>query len=236
MSNLLEQWNEHIIKGNQLSREIEKFDGIMHVADMEESEIVFRHNGNMTTFISEVLPQETMEAVKRLVVAHLTSAKSSKEFELDRLMGRKPATINPEFEAAVQDMVESAKKQKESDPVEDKLTVILQEQAKRIENKQDNEEMPPKEAFDTLREDYKQAKEIEHLSDKSMDKYPAKKDIKTPPNMNEADIRRLYVDEGKDRKWIANYYGITESKVNNYLYLHDIKRQPSRKPAETERP
>jgi exopolyphosphatase/pppGpp-phosphohydrolase len=78
--------------------------------------------------------------------------------------------------------------------------------------------------------------------DKSLSSYPAKKDkrIKTPSNMIEADIRRMYIDEEKDRKTIAEFYGVSEGKINNFLYLHDIKRKkapkPDKQPEETERP
>ncbi len=90
------------------------------------------------------------------------------------------------------------------------------------------------------------AEDKQEPEDKSLDMYPAKKDkrVKTPPNMTEADIRRMYIDEGKDRKYIANYYGVSEGKINNFLYLHDIKRKkaerhpdkPDKQPEETERP
>jgi hypothetical protein len=120
----------------------------------------------------------------------------------------KPATINPEFEAATKDMFESVKK---------------------------HDQVPEKQE-----EKFK----VHSITaeDKSLSSYPAKKDkrIKTPSNMIEADIRRMYIDEEKDRKTIAEFYGVSEGKINNFLYLHDIKRKkapkPDKQPEETERP
>jgi hypothetical protein len=122
MGNLLEKWNEYIVQGNQLSRELEGFEDIMHVADKPESVIAFYGPaGSGTTFIDSVLSPEKMAEIKSLVVASLTEAKMTKEIELEKLMGiRKPATINPEFEAAVQGMIKEAPVAKEdqtSNPV-----------------------------------------------------------------------------------------------------------------------
>jgi hypothetical protein len=129
--NLLDQWNEHIVRGNQLSRELEDFEGIMHVADISESKVAIAGGGG-TTYIDRVLPPDKMAEIKGMVISSLANAKAEKERELKKLMGLwKPAIIKPEFEAAVQGMDQSGKKQ--PDPVEEKLTEILQEEAKRIE-------------------------------------------------------------------------------------------------------
>lgn len=128
MNNLLEQWNEHTIKGNQLSRELEDFEGIMHVADMSNSMIAI-YDGAGTTFIGKVLSPEKMEEIKQIVVTALTEAKLTKEVELEKLMGKKPAYINPTFEAAVQKMEQSAKKPDpvKADPVLKRKEMTLEE-------------------------------------------------------------------------------------------------------------
>ena len=110
MGNLLEKWNEYIVQGNQLSRELEEFEGIMHAADQPESVIAFYGPvGSGTTFIDSVLSSEKMVEIKKMVVTSLTEARLTKEIELEKLMGiRKPATLNPEFEAAVQGMIKEA--------------------------------------------------------------------------------------------------------------------------------
>lgn len=119
MNNLLDQWNEHIVRGNKLSRELEDFEGIMHVADMADSKIAIS-GGVGTTFIDRVLSPEKMADIKRIVITSLNEAKLTKEVELEKLMGRKPAYINPEFEAAVKEMEQQGKKQ--PDPVPEEKT------------------------------------------------------------------------------------------------------------------
>ena len=110
MGNLLEKWNEYIVQGNQLSRELEDFEGIMHAAGQPESVIAFYGPAGFgTTFIDLVLSPEKMAEIKKMVVTSLAEARMTKEIELEKLMGiRKPATVNPEFEAAVQDMIKEA--------------------------------------------------------------------------------------------------------------------------------
>lgn len=140
MNSLLDQWNEHIIKGNLLSREIEDFEGIIGAGEEPDSEIAFVEKGIGATYIS-VLSAAKMNEFKQMVLKAIIDAKQEKTAELEKLMGvRKPATINQVFEAAVKEMEESSKVHKEPDPVEEKLTDILQEEAKKIEDKPVKEE------------------------------------------------------------------------------------------------
>ena len=130
MSNLLEQWNEHVIKGNQLSRELEDFEGVMHVANIPESKVALSAGMAGTTYIDPVLSPETMAAIKSLVVLHLKNTREAKENELKKHMNSwKPATINPEFEAEVQDM----ELQSKSVPIEDTLPTIPDKQEQEID-------------------------------------------------------------------------------------------------------
>lgn len=134
MSNLLEQWNDHIIKGNQLSREIETIEDIIGAGEVPTAEIAFAVKGGGTTLIT-VLSEERMQRLKESVVDAINAVRDDKVRELEKLMGtRKPAIINPVFEEATKDMFQSIKKTTE-DPVEEKLTEILQEEAKKIEDK-----------------------------------------------------------------------------------------------------
>jgi hypothetical protein len=129
MSNLLEQWNEHIVRGNQLSRELEDIEDILEKS--KGADICFSSGANGAVFI-RVLSAEKMQALRVNVVLEIIKTRNDKTVELEKLMGlRKPATINPEFEAAVQEMENQGNKQ--ADPVEEKLSEILQEEAKRIE-------------------------------------------------------------------------------------------------------
>lgn len=216
MSNLLEQWNEHIIKGNQLSRELEDFEGIMHVGDMPDSKIAL-FGGAGTTFVDRVLSPEKMSELKRALWEALTEAKLTKEVELEKLMGKKPAYINPTFEAAVQVMEQSAKAKNlssimdkpESDPVEEKLQEILQTEAKKIEQPEEN----------------------------SLNRYPASKVSKKkyPDGMTIESVTRMYIKEGLPSSSIANIFGISTKEVQNFITINKIRRN-QKKPAETERP
>jgi hypothetical protein len=51
--------------------------------------------------------------------------------------------------------------------------------------------------------------------------------------MMEKDVRRMYLEEEMNRKQIAEYYGVKESTVNNFLFNHDITR---RKPKAEKQP
>jgi predicted XRE-type DNA-binding protein len=133
MSNLLDQWNEHIIKGNQLSRELEVIEDLIEKSKGED--ICFTSRPNGATYIT-ILSMEKMQELRENAVVAVIQARNEKTAELEKLMGvRKPATINPVFEAAVKEMVNFAKDHNEVDPVEEKLTVILQEETEKIEDK-----------------------------------------------------------------------------------------------------
>ncbi|MDF2538870.1 MAG: hypothetical protein K0S76_1891 [Herbinix sp.] len=130
MNNLLEQWNEHIIRGNQLSRELEDIEDLL--AKSYTSDICFTASDTEKLFI-RVLSPEKMKELKDKTVTAIVQAKNEKTIELEKLMGiRKPAYVNPEFEAAVQDMEKHIKKKPNPDPVEEKLTEILDKQAEEI--------------------------------------------------------------------------------------------------------
>jgi hypothetical protein len=175
LQDLITQANEHVVKVNRICKELEEFEGILYVADMEDSIVALGHNGNMTTYIGTVLSQEKMEELKRSVVMSLTEARISKENELEKLMGiRKAAIVNPEFEAAVHDMVKSSEKDK---PKEIKPA-------------------PPEE---------------------------------TKPEMTESEVTRLYIEENKTLKELSEYFGITKSAVNSYIYRHNLARKSKSK-------
>jgi hypothetical protein len=138
MNNLLDQWNEHIIKGNHLSRELEVIEDLIEKSKGED--ICFTSRPNGATYITILSPEKMQELRENALVA-VIQARNEKVIELEKLMGvRKPATINPVFEAAVKEMEESSRVHKDPDPVEEKLTEILQEEAKRIEDKPIKEE------------------------------------------------------------------------------------------------
>ena len=215
MSNLLEQWNDHIIKGNQLSRELEALESIMGAANME-NRVVAIYGAGETTFLGGILAPEKMQELKDSVVAAINQTRDDKVKELEKLMGiRKPAIVNPDFEAAVQSMVDSVKK---PDPIEETLKEVLQEEAARIEK--------PKESDSPLFRDPGKDKPVK--DDKSLDKYPAKKSPRKqyPDGMTVETVSRMFIDEGKTSSSIAKYFGISTKEVQNFMTINKIRREP----------
>lgn len=198
MSNLLEQWNEHIVRGNQLSRELEDIEDILEKS--KGADICFSSGANGSVFI-RVLSPEKMQELRESVVVAIMRTRDDKAAELERLMGiRKPTIINPEFEAAVNSMVDSMKKpaakaiealsKVTADPVEEKLTEILQAEAKKIEG------------------------EPVHISltDDDVD-----------------DVRRMYQQEGLTQGDIAVHYGVKKVQVNTFIQKHGLFRTSYKK-------
>lgn len=180
MSNLLEQWNEHIIRGNQLSRELEDIEDILEKS--KGADICFSSGTTGAVFI-RVLSQEKMQELRENVVVAIMRTRDDKAAELEKLMGvRKPATINPEFEAAVQEMENQIQK-----------TVLIVGHG---------------------------LKPTPHLLPPDMP------EVEVPKlEMSVEDVRKMYHDENKSMKDIAEYYGVTKSVVNNYIYNNHLSRK-----------
>ena len=228
---LLDQATAKVEQINELMAKIDVAECVLSV--IGDGCVCFYTEGIGTTFVAGILPPEKMRRVNEEVTVEIIRERDARTFELEKLLGiRKPATIDLAFEKAIQEMKKTSGISKESlDELSDKakissktigltLTDILQKESKKFEDKP-------------------------IIPEESPDKYPAKKDkrVKVPENMLEADVRRMYIDEGKDRKYIANHYDISESRVNNYLFLHEIKRKPTKasktkakQPAEMECP
>lgn len=110
IQDLIAQANEHVVKVNKLCKELEDMEVVVEVA--EDSEVALYQQGAGTTYLTTVLSPETMDGLKQAINKSLAGTKAAKELELEKLMGvRKPAIVNPDFEAAVQDMVDSARKE-----------------------------------------------------------------------------------------------------------------------------
>lgn len=220
LQNLITQANEHVVKVNRLCKELEEFEGILHVADMEDSIVALGHNGNMTTYIGTVLSPEKMADLKRNVVTSLAEARIEKENELQKLMGiRKPATINPEFEAAVQGMVESSKK-----PTGRKAIELDIDQ---VRDMYINQGMS-----------YKGIAEKLNCSDFTVRKFcnnneivregaPAEKPVEKPafPVMTVEAVRKIYTDGSMSLADAAKYFGVASGELYTYIDKHGLKRQ-----------
>ncbi|MDF2610060.1 MAG: hypothetical protein K0R92_1534 [Lachnospiraceae bacterium] len=101
---LLEQANERVKNINRIMGELEDFEAVLSVTGA--SKVALHSNGG-TTFIDTVLSQDDMIDLQDMVVARIIGARNKKTAELEQLLGvekRKPATINPKFEKAVQGM------------------------------------------------------------------------------------------------------------------------------------
>lgn len=211
---LKEQSRENIKKQMDLIESIEGAEKA--IKDLNVIELGIYLNGS---YVNPVLVPDDVEKIQEFALKSAEKYLTIKEAELEKLLGIcKPAAINPEFEAATKDMFESVKKK--PDPVEDKLTGILQEEAKKIE--------APKE-------------------DKSLDKYPATKkrgrQADYPEGMTKDTVQKMYQDEGKTINELAKHFGIPYSKMSNFItrnHLHRTSNQktdkPDKQPEETERP
>lgn len=202
--NLLDKWNDHIIKGNQLSRELENIEELLEKA--KEADICFSSGSNGAIFI-RVLSPEKMQELKGSAIDAIARTKDDKVKELERLMPefRKPATINPEFEAAVQGMVQSKDK-----PV---VVVPAMDEAELPPVNKTPEKLPGKKILG-------KGSELDNAVFSVEDKPAAR----TLTDDNLEDVRRMYQREGKSMKEIAEHYGVTKSVVNNFVYNKKLAR------------
>ncbi len=156
MSELIKEWDKHVIEGNRISRDLESFDGVMKIAELPESKVALYVNGG-TTYIDTVLPEEVMGVLKTIVTNQLVDIRTRKETELKKHMNAwKPANINPEFEAAVKEMEQQGKAK--PDPIEEKLGEILKKEEDKLG--QPVEESKPLTADEILRQNIDTVKKL----------------------------------------------------------------------------
>lgn len=214
LQDLITQANEHVVKVNRLCKELEEFEGILHVADMEDSIVALGHNGNMTTYIGTVLSQEKMEELKRAVVMSLTEARISKENELEKLMGiRKPAVVNPVFEAAVQDMV----KQNEAKAPGRKALNLDINQVKELYV---NQLLPFRKVADQC-----------GCSENAVRNFAMKNNITRElpvpadyPNMTVTEVRRVYTNGSMSLAEAAKYFGVESTRLHTFIEKNNLKK------------
>lgn len=222
---LIEQWNEHIVQGNRLSRELEDFEGIMHVADMQESKVALAGpSGTGTTFVDLVLSPEKMEEIKRLVVVSLNEARMTKEIELEKLMGvRKPATINQEFETAVQDMVKT-------DPPKKKPTgrKAVELDLEKVKDLYITKGLPCRKIADqcgcaenTIRNYIKKHNLTRDNAAQPVE--PAEKPAY--PVMTVEAVRKIYTNGSLSLADAAKHFGVASGEIYTYIEKHGLKRQ-----------
>lgn len=260
---LLEQATAKIERMNDLMASIDVIEVTLSAATKPDTMIAFFDPSlgviGGAIGIRYILADNVMEEIKNTALKEIQRVRDEKSAELEQLLGiqpvpetiitttcpltgdqhveavpaperatRKPASINPEFEAAVQEMIQSNNNPGkchcqicDSDPVEDKLAGILKDEAQRIEAPVENES--------------------------SLGKYPPnKRQPRLSDNLFE-DIRKMYVDEGKSAREIAEVYKVKPSDVCNFVAKHKLNRRsydksiggkpnPPKQPEETEHP
>jgi len=148
-----------------------------------------------------ILSAEQFTSVREGIISKIYENAFEAQIFLERL-NRKPATINPEFEAAVQDMVKSKDK-----PIIIKPTM-------------DEQELPPL----TKTPQTLQGKKILDKGAEQSDTVFSVAAAPAKPEMNVTDVRRMYQDENKSMAQIAEFFGVTKSMVNNFIYQNKLAR------------
>lgn len=134
---LLEHWNNQMINGNRLSREIEEIEEI--IVKAEQGNVCFC-NGNLTTYI-RVLSPEKMNDLKNTVIAAISNVRDEKVREFEQLLGIYNignVAIDPNGE-----VIKTGDTQPVPDPVEVKLAEILKKEEEKIGNNPKKEEALP---------------------------------------------------------------------------------------------
>lgn len=83
---LLEKWNDRMVLGNRLSKEIEDFDGILYEIEQDNSKICIS-SGSVIKHLDVVLDGEALIAMKTAVANTLQTNRQSKIDELRRILG-----------------------------------------------------------------------------------------------------------------------------------------------------
>lgn len=192
---LLEQATVKIEKMNDLMASIDVIETTLSAATKPETMIAFFEPSLGAIGIRYILTDNVMEDIKNTALKEIQKVRHEKSVELGQLLG-------------IQD--------------EDKPKIINPEFVEAVENKV----KPPFKA-DHITSIDGIPKYIDKESDKSLDKYPAKKKAKKSPypdNMTPDLVRKMYVDEGKTLKQVAEHFGIKPTQVNGFLQRHSLFR------------
>jgi hypothetical protein len=153
---LLEKANSHVVEVSKLMGEVQELEKA--ITDAKESDICFQ-NGSSKTFIT-VLGANKMQEIKEAVLAEMMGARNTKAgVLLSMIEKRKPANINPDFEAAGQRMEQQGK----PDSIEEKPGKILQKEEDRLGQPTEilEEELPRSlTADEILRQDIDKVREL----------------------------------------------------------------------------
>lgn len=137
---------------NQIFAKMNVIESCDTVVDMiKDLEVCFYNPGDQKNVnLSEVLNDQQLTDIRGDIISRIHSNALDAQLYLEKL-DRKPATINPEFEAAVKEMELQGKAK--PDPVEKKLAEVIQKEEDRIKQ-------PPLSADEILRQDIDKVREL----------------------------------------------------------------------------
>lgn len=119
LNKLLDQWNETMVHGNSLAKEIDDFENILNRA--REGKVCVHKSGEGTTYIDTVLDNQVMDVLKEIVINTLAEGRDLKVAELEQLIGKakEPVkeVINPDIKKAVKDLEQEHGKDKLKDAI-----------------------------------------------------------------------------------------------------------------------
>lgn len=214
---LVEKWNQHIVQGNKLSRELEDFEGIILAGQEASSEVAFVEKGIGATYIS-VLSPEKMAEFKQAILKAIMDAKTEKELELEKLMGiHKPAIINPAFEQAVKEMESQPKLKSSNQKIEFDIAEMKELYI--------NQKLPLRK----IAEHFGCAESTVHKFVKENNLTRAVKSIDPEPchypEMTVESVREIYTKGTMSLADSAKYFGVGSNDLHTFIEKHGLKRQ-----------
>jgi len=198
---LLEQADYKISEAEKIKwakQSIEDLERLIRIS--EDNTYDLRYCGEYDLPLEQSLNADNYKDLKQILKRTFERYALVQTVKLEQLLGIKPMILIPEFEAAVIDMEQSAVINK-IDPVEEKLTKILDR----------NEQ------------------EITHNPNKEVDSRKKDGRRKYPPQMTIEEVKRLYITENKSMSELAEYFEVKSSTVNNFIYLNHLGRRAARK-------
>ncbi|MDF2907174.1 MAG: hypothetical protein K0R34_2495 [Herbinix sp.] len=192
---LLEQARKTAEKQLSLIDDIMKAERSLELAIA--GKICFCTSGYGNVYLEDTTEPEAMEVVKDLGLTAIMKYRDNRIAELEKHLGI--ARVGEVIVDTVYDKIlQIGSHMPEPDPLEEKLKVVLDEEAKRIESPDEN----------------------------SMDKYPAKtkKYSGYPDNMTVELVKEMYIDKSMKITEIADHFKVPYAKANNFISKHKLHR------------
>lgn len=235
LNNLLEQANSHVVEVNKLMGDVEMVENIINAVKEPNLVISFTQRGVGTTYIDDTLTEEELRSLKETVMVCIMRNRDDKVAKLEKLLGiRKPATINPEFEAAVQDMVKQVKKPSTKEiPVssykpyydEGKLRRAFAED-KSVKQIAEEFGCAPCNVYDGMR---KFGIEVKHPKKSRVEKAKEKQEIireakpePVKPKLTVEEVKRIYTNGTANLTEAATYFGVDKKELYDFVTENHI--------------